>query len=102
MLLWVDSGVDERLETLTLSFYQVLIALARGLCRMQTWCANRGLSGGGDGPERTGLSCNLDDRSDVPLEQRAFGAGVSARGALGARVVSAPISSPTRTRSSTE
>jgi len=68
---------------------------------MQTWCAKRGLRGGGDGRERKGLACNLDDRSDVPLEQRAFGAGVSGRAALGARVVSAPISSPTRIRSST-
>ena len=28
------------------------------------------------------MACNLDDRSDAPLEQRAFGAGVSGRGAL--------------------
>ena len=60
-----------------------------------------GLSGGGEGRESNGLACNLDDRSDVPLERRAYAAGVSGRGALGARVVSAPISSPTRTRSST-
>jgi len=68
---------------------------------MPTWCAKRGLSGGGDSRERKGLACNLDDRSDVQLEKRAFGAGVSSRGALGARVASARISSPTRTRSST-
>lgn len=38
------------------------------------------LSGGVDGRERTGLACNLDDRSEVRLEQRAFGAGVSSAG----------------------
>jgi hypothetical protein len=60
-----------------------------------------GLSGGGDGRERKGLACKVDDRSEAPLEQPAFGAGVSGRGALGARVVSAPIPSPSRTRSTT-
>ena len=60
------------------------------------------LSGGGDGRERKEwLACNLDGPSEVRLEQPAFGAGVSRRETLGARVVSAPISSPTRTRSST-
>ena len=54
-----------------------------------------GLNGGGDGRERTGLACNLDDRSEVPLEQPALGAGVSGRGAQGTRVVSAPKSFPT-------
>ena len=60
-----------------------------------------GLSGGGDGRERKRLACNLDDRSEVPLEQPAFGAGLWGRGALSTRVVSAPISFPTRIRSST-
>ena len=69
---------------------------------MQTWCAKRILSGGGDGHEHRGwLACNLDDPSEVRLEQPAFRAGVSRREALGVRAVSAPISSPARTRSST-
>ena len=56
-----------------------------------------GLSGGGDGGrEGKGLACNRDDRIGVPLEQRAFGAGVQAGGVRGARVVSARISSLTQ------
>jgi hypothetical protein len=35
---------------------------------MQTWCAKRILSGGGDGREHKGwLACNLDDPSEVRL-----------------------------------
>jgi hypothetical protein len=72
-----------------------------GLRKIADLAHKTGLSGGIDGRERRRSACNLDHRIGGPLEQRAFGTGVQARGALGARVVSARISSPTRTRSST-
>jgi hypothetical protein len=59
-----------------------------------------GLSGGCDrGCESKGLAWDRDERIGVPLEQRAFGAGVQAGGVLGARVVSRRMSSLTKARS---
>jgi hypothetical protein len=56
------------------------------------------VSGGGDRKGK-GLAWDRDERIGVPVEQRAFGAGVQAGGVLGARVVSGRILSLTEVRS---
>jgi hypothetical protein len=43
---------------------------------------NTGLGGGDGGREGNGLAGNRDERIGVPVEQRAFAAGVQAGGVL--------------------